>query len=501
MKYRHPGEKHSRRHLTALFTLLVLTLVSLACSLLTAVPGMTFADLAGKSYWAAETATPIPTVTIFLGTTTPVLAPTNPPVNLTVPPVWITTTPEWTTITPIFSNTPTPYWVTTTPLWLTSTPEYITSTPEPPETTTPALPIIGFSTPEPLETAYYRVGTFYYDQDVYVGSPYAIVFNVQNHTTQDSPNDAAATYHFVELIVKNYTGNDDIIVPVADIFFIREVRNGGEVIRGRWGVANEPLLANELPLVSEQQQIPLNNDEERSYTLGFILPDGDVDYMGLVTDWDRPVAGGLPIWFLFEDDPGSDAPYTSAYRPPPPTPILFDENNTYTGGGGGITGTITPPPPGIGSWPTNGSVTRGFGCSAFYTGVDGAGWGCVDPEPWFHNGVDIANVNGNPIYTPIDGAMTWAGPNATGPDCSYLSGSDPPHEGLGNYQIVEGGGLRQYFGHLSGFLITSGSINQGQQISYMGSTGCSTGSHLHWMIYQSGNLIDPAWWAGPGPPP
>ena len=97
--------------------------------------------------------------------------------------------------------------------------------------------------------------------------------------------------------------------------------------------------------------------------------------------------------------------------------------------------------------------------------------------------------------------MTWAGPNSTGPDCSYLNGSDPPHEGLGNYQIVEGGGLRQYFGHLSGFLITNGTINQSQQISYMGSTGCSTGSHLHWMIYQSGNLIDPAWWAGPGPPP
>jgi murein DD-endopeptidase MepM/ murein hydrolase activator NlpD len=113
--------------------------------------------------------------------------------------------------------------------------------------------------------------------------------------------------------------------------------------------------------------------------------------------------------------------------------------------------------------------------------------------------VDIANTQGTLIWSPVDGAMLYAGPNSTGPDCSNISGSQPPHEGLGNYQRVSGGGTLHYFGHLSGFLVTSGSVTAGQNVAEMGSTGCSTGNHLHWTLYQNSSLIDPALWAGPGP--
>src|SRR5688572_22084138 len=78
------------------------------------------------SYWAAQTATPRPTVTVFLGTTTPV-----------------------------YAETPVPGEVTTTPG------VFITETPPLPVTTTPALNLIGLTTPEPTETPYYRVGAFY----------------------------------------------------------------------------------------------------------------------------------------------------------------------------------------------------------------------------------------------------------------------------------------------------------------------------------------------------
>jgi murein DD-endopeptidase MepM/ murein hydrolase activator NlpD len=70
---------------------------------------------------------------------------------------------------------------------------------------------------------------------------------------------------------------------------------------------------------------------------------------------------------------------------------------------------------------------------------------------------------------------------------------------LGNYQRVSGGGTLHYLGHLSGFLVTSGSVTTGQNVAEMGSTGCSTGNHLHWTLYQNSSLIDPALWAGPGP--
>jgi murein DD-endopeptidase MepM/ murein hydrolase activator NlpD len=152
-------------------------------------------------------------------------------------------------------------------------------------------------------------------------------------------------------------------------------------------------------------------------------------------------------------------------------------------------------------WPTTGFVTRGFGCAEFYTGVDGEGFGCPAERPWFHNGVDIANTQGTLIWSPVDGTMLYAGQNPTGPDCSDFSGSQPPHNGLGYYQRVGNGETLHYFGHLSNFLVTSGGVTAGQNVAEMGSTGCSTGSHLHWIVYQNGNLIDPAAWAGPGPDP
>lgn len=435
------------------------------------------AALTGPSYWAAETGTPVPTVTVFLGTSTPVYADTPVP-NI------ITTTPEWTTVTPMFLSTPTPYWVTTTPL-------FITETPEAPVTTTPGLPMIGYTTPEPLETPYYRVGTFYMNSDVYIGGPNGLVFRITGHETQPSPNHAEATYHFITIHVINYT-SVEAVVPVSDVFFIRHVQQGELLFAGRWVPQNEPLIARSLPAYETQQLDPIPPDGERDFVLGFVTPHGDVGELGLITDWNRPVEGGLPVWFFLEDDPLG--PFTDAFQPPPPTPIVLDDGGTRSGGGG-------DPGNGDGLWPTTGFVTRGFGCHELYTGIDGAGFGCPAERPWFHNGVDIANAQGTLVWSPVEGTLVYAGPNSTGPDCSDIPGSQPPHEGLGNYQRVSGGGTLHYFGHLSGFLVTSGNVTAGQNVAEMGSTGCSTGNHLHWIVYQNGNLVDPALWAGPGPNP
>lgn len=445
------------------------------------------APLTGPSYWAAETSTPMPTVTVFLGTSTPVYADTP------VPNV-ITTTPEWTTVTatPILPPpTATPFGFTATPFWVTTTPIYITETPPPPVTTTPGLPMIGFTTPEPLETPYYRIGTFYMNSDVYVGGPNGLVFRITGHELQPSPNNDEAVYHFITIHVTNYT-SEEVIVPVSDVFFIRRIQQDGETLTGRWVPQNEPLIARSLPAYETQQLDPIPPDGERDIILGFVVPNGDVRELGLITDWNRPVEGGLPVWFYLEDD--SLGPFEDAYKPPPPTPIVLDDGGTQTGGGG-------EPGSGDGLWPTTGVVTRGYGCAESYTGIDGAGFGCPPERPWFHNGVDIANAQGTLIWSPVDGRMLYAGPNPTGPDCSSIPGSQPPYNGLGNYQRISGGDTLHYFGHLSGFLVTSGGVTTGQSVAEMGSTGCSTGSHLHWIVYQNGNLVDPALWAGPGPNP
>jgi hypothetical protein len=331
------------------------------------------------------------------------------------------------------------------------------------------------------------------NSDVYIGGPDGLVFRVTGHQTQPSPNDNTAIYHFLTIRVTNYTA-EAVIVPVSDVFFIRQVNEqGGAVVRGRWVPQNEPILAAGLPTYETQQLDPIPPDDQRDIILGFVLPEGEMNEVGLITHWERPVEGGLPVWFYLENDPLG--PFTDAYKPPPPTPILLDDGYNPDGG-----------QPGSGIWPTTGSVTRGFGCHEFYTGISGAGYGCPPDKPWFHNGVDIANSQGTAVWSPVEGTMLYAGPNSTGADCSSIPGSQPPHEGFGNYQRLSGPGpdgaaTIHYFGHLAAFLVTSGPVTTGQNTAEMGSTGCSTGPHLHWMVYENGNLIDPAVWAGPGPNP
>ena len=162
----------------------------------------------------------------------------------------------------------------------------------------------------------------------------------------------------------------------------------------------------------------------------------------------------------------------------------------------------TLPPGALSRWPTNGSKTRGFACQAFFTGVDGTGWGCPGDKPWFHTGVDIANVIDNPIVAPISGSVTFAGVDVSGSDCASFSGSDYPHTGFGNYIKIVGEGMLHYFAHLNSFNVGHDTpVAAGQQIAGMGSTGCSTGSHLHWQVKVGGQLIDPELWAGAWPPP
>ncbi|WP_347302287.1 M23 family metallopeptidase [Croceibacterium sp. TMG7-5b_MA50] len=94
-----------------------------------------------------------------------------------------------------------------------------------------------------------------------------------------------------------------------------------------------------------------------------------------------------------------------------------------------------------------------------------------------HNGVDLAAPTGTPVYAPADGLVSRA--DAWG---SY-----------GNYIALEhGGDLQTRFGHLSGFAVTAGErVTKGQLIGYVGSTGRSTGPHLHYEVRVAGEPVDP----------
>ncbi|MEJ2459863.1 MAG: M23 family metallopeptidase [Novosphingobium sp.] len=95
-----------------------------------------------------------------------------------------------------------------------------------------------------------------------------------------------------------------------------------------------------------------------------------------------------------------------------------------------------------------------------------------------HAGIDFGAAYGSPIYAVADGKVTYAG----------------RHGGHGNYvRIQHAGGLGTGYGHMSRIAVANGAhVRAGQVIGYVGSTGLSTGPHLHFEAYRNGHTINPA---------
>jgi murein DD-endopeptidase MepM/ murein hydrolase activator NlpD len=94
-----------------------------------------------------------------------------------------------------------------------------------------------------------------------------------------------------------------------------------------------------------------------------------------------------------------------------------------------------------------------------------------------HKGVDFGAPYGAPIYAATDGIVVFAG----------------RHGGHGNYiRLNHNGGMATGYAHMSRFAVGMGSrVRQGQVIGYVGSTGLSTGPHLHYELYRGGVAINP----------
>ena len=94
-----------------------------------------------------------------------------------------------------------------------------------------------------------------------------------------------------------------------------------------------------------------------------------------------------------------------------------------------------------------------------------------------HNGLDMAGPMGTPIYATADGIVGRA---------QWVNG-------YGNFiEVNHGGGMQTRFGHLSQLLVQQGArVEKGQLIGRMGSTGRSTGSHLHYEVRIDGRPVNP----------
>lgn len=119
-------------------------------------------------------------------------------------------------------------------------------------------------------------------------------------------------------------------------------------------------------------------------------------------------------------------------------------------------------------WPANGDVTSRFGWrnAPLGSGSD------------FHPGIDIANNIGTPISAAADGRVVYSG----------------WYSGYGKLvQIDHGNGIETLYGHCSELIVHEGqTIHKGELIAYMGSTGWSTGSHVHYEVRANGSAVNPA---------
>ena len=98
---------------------------------------------------------------------------------------------------------------------------------------------------------------------------------------------------------------------------------------------------------------------------------------------------------------------------------------------------------------------------------------------WYHSGLDIATAYGTPVLAADSGTVMVAG--------------WPDNSGYGIRVVIDhGNGLQTLYGHLSKVLVSAGqTINRGDQIGLEGSTGRSTGPHLHFEIHRGGARLNP----------
>ena len=126
--------------------------------------------------------------------------------------------------------------------------------------------------------------------------------------------------------------------------------------------------------------------------------------------------------------------------------------------------------------PARGQVTQRFGCTGFRR------------EPrrgrcrYFHDGIDIAGRSGSRVRAAASGVVAYAGWNPWDPERRA-------------YIVIVGhrGGLQTVYGHLRPIRKARAgkAVRQGQVIGLMGSTGNSTGPHVHWEVRRGSTALDP----------
>jgi murein DD-endopeptidase MepM/ murein hydrolase activator NlpD len=170
--------------------------------------------------------------------------------------------------------------------------------------------------------------------------------------------------------------------------------------------------------------------------------------------------------------PGQDIIVPGGTPPAPPPPVIAAPPEPAPVDNPPAAAPAAAPAPAAGTqavgsfiWPATGALTTYFGDNPAYYGPGG------------HNGLDIANVQGTPLLAADGGVVilaAWSG-------------------GLGNAVAIDHqNGFVTWYGHCVSFAVSPGQrVARGQVVAYMGTTGNSTGPHIHFIIVRNGVYVDP----------
>lgn len=123
--------------------------------------------------------------------------------------------------------------------------------------------------------------------------------------------------------------------------------------------------------------------------------------------------------------------------------------------------------------------------SRYVTSEFGFRWHPVYGDWRGHKGIDISNSLGDSITAAASGTVTYV--------CNTWGGQNYGGTGYGNYLTIDhGNGIVTLYAHCSDVIVSQGDyVSSGQVIAYVGSTGTSTGAHIHFEVQVNGTAVNP----------
>jgi murein DD-endopeptidase MepM/ murein hydrolase activator NlpD len=363
-----------------------------------------------------------------------------------------------------------------------------------PGTPTPE-PVLACSTPVPTATPYglqmmpdaRSTTTFYIDQQIRMGPLRMALTGYSTSLPLPTPGPPGMVAHVWTFEVANEGGQTLTVTWPLRILMREVATQSGEVLSGRWGYTNRAgEVAN---AVWQDNWALLHGGQTRQVSLAIEAPAGHGLAVGFAPDLSNPDlrydAGSAQniVWFRPVSDPhcgdNTSGPVTSpdqggaVWEQPlrSRTPVV---DGSFQG------------------WPVRRGtyVSQDFGCTAF---PEISGYDCPPGRPWFHAGVDFADRRGTPLYAVMDGVVTFVGVSQ-GVRCTF-PGAEEPRTNLGWVVVIQSGPYTIKYGHtvVGSERVQAGDrVSPGQVVGLMGSTGCSTGPHLHFQVQLPGQgFVDP----------